>query len=139
MNAHKKEEEKEEVTLELFKNLEHMVEDVATKMHRHQDEYLAAHEKIGDLETKVILLIQAAKNYSKGKDSSHLFDGIGDVVSAVDYLKESMKSQYAKLTEFKETEQTVEILNKFYLETIEEKMNEEKKREELNDNYFELK
>ena len=79
-----------------------MVETISLKVHRHGDDQLQIQEKIGDLETKVILLIQGAKNHNEGRDNTHFFEGIGDVISAVDHFKEMMRGQYAKLTEFKE-------------------------------------
>ena len=116
-----------------------MMDTVALKVHRHSDDQIQLQEKIGDLDTKVILLCQAAKNSIDGKDNSHMFDGIGDVVSAVDHFKDMIKTQYAKLSEFKETEKQVEYLNNFYMESQKQKRQEHKDREEVLEKFQDLK
>lgn len=136
---HDEQPDKEEVSKVVVDKIQEMIDSVALKVHRHSDSQLQIQDKIGDLETKVILLIQAAKNHAKGKDNSNLFDGIGDVVSAVDYFKEMMKGQYAKLTEFKEVEQYVETLNRFQKETHEEKAKKLKANEELEEKLEDMK
>ena len=118
---HKKEEVDDAVSTAVVKKIEEMMDTVALKVHRHSDDQIQLQEKIGDLDTKVILLCQAAKNSIDGKDNSHMFDGIGDVVSAVDHFKDMIKTQYAKLSEFKETEKQVEYLNNFYMESQKQK------------------
>ena len=137
-DKHKAEEEKHEINFALVEKLETSVEEISTKVHRQINDNLAVNEKLSDLETKIILLIQVAKS-STGGDSSHIFDGIGEVMSAVDYLKESMNSQYAKLTEFKEAEKSVETLNNFYLEEQEEKIRQAKEKEKLMEKFQDLK
>lgn len=136
---HDEQPEKEEVSKVVVDKIQEMIDSVALKVHRHSDSQLQLQDKIGDLETKVILLIKAAKNSANGKDNSTLFDGIGDVISAVDYFKEMMKGQYAKLTEFKEVEQYVETLNRFQKETQEEKAKKLKANEELEERLEDMK
>jgi hypothetical protein len=139
IDKHKEEQEKEEVSMAIVQKMENYMEEVALKVHRHSDDQLEMQDKLGDLETKIILLIQAAKNSIEGKDITNIFDGIGDVVSAVDYFKEFMKSQYAKLTEFKETENLVDSLNRFKAESQENRVKELKEKEELLDKIEDLK
>ena len=138
-DKHKSETEKQEVTFPLFQKLETSIGDVSIKVHRQSDDQLAVNEKLSDLETKIILLIQAAKNSSEGKPTAHIFEGIGETISAVDHLKEQMKGQYAKLTEFKEVEKSVETLNNFYIEYKEEKIKDKKKNDELLEHVDDLK
>lgn len=139
MTLTNKEEEKEEVTFPLFQKVEASLDDVTLKVHRYSDDQLVIQEKLKDLETKVILLIQAAKNAADGKSNSNIFDGIGDVVSAIDYLKDMMKGQYAKLSEFREVEKSVDLLNNFYLDTQQNKVKEIKDKELNNEKLGDLK
>lgn len=83
-------------------------------MQRNNEERSIFKEQLENFETKIILVIQAVKNNSEGKDNTSLFEGFGDVMSAVDHFKEMMKGQYAKLSEFKEIEKSVESLTKFH-------------------------
>ena len=105
------------------------------KMHRKNNDHLKFQEQLGDFDTKLILLIQAAKNNAEGKDVSNLFDGIGDVISAVDHFKEMMKGQYAKLAEFKEIENSVESLLKFKSDYLNNKRRTDKENEEILDRF----
>lgn len=123
----------------VVQKVESMLEDVMVKVHRHSDDQLILQEKMGDIETKIILLIQAAKNSSEGKDNSHIFDGIGEVVTAVDHFKDMMKGQYAKLSEYKETETQVETLNRFYRDYQDEKRRELKEKDALQEKIEDIK
>ncbi|CAI2383440.1 unnamed protein product [Moneuplotes crassus] len=134
-----KKKDNEDVSQAVVQKIEEMVSSVSKKVHHQGDTQIKLNDKIGDLETKVILLIQAAKNKKAGKEDPNLFDGVGEVVSAVDHLKEKMRSQYTQLTEFKEIEQKVEILNKFYLDEKEFKSEQEKAKEELEDRLSDMK
>ncbi|CAI2383979.1 unnamed protein product [Moneuplotes crassus] len=132
-------QDNEEVSQAVVQKIEDMVDSVSKKVQRQSSAHTQFQDKIGDLETKVILLIQAAKNSKAGKDNSSLFEGVGDVVSAVDHLKEMMRGQYAQLTEFKECEQQVEILNKFFLDEKEFKIQQEKAKNELEDRISDIR
>ena len=123
----------------MFQKLESSLDEVTLRIHRHSDDQLEMQEKLKDLETKTILLIQAAKNSIEGKSNTHIFDGIGDVVTAIDYLKDMMKGQYAKISEFKEVEKSVDSLNNFYLETQQNKAKEIKEKEALVERIDDLK
>lgn len=123
----------------MFQKVEASLDDVSLRVHRYSDDQLVIQEKLKDLETKIILLIQAAKNSAEGKSNSNIFDGIGDVVSAIDYLKDMMKGQYAKISEFREVEKSVELLNNFYLDTQQNKPKEIKEKEANNEKMSDLK
>ena len=115
--------------------LEKKIEEMGLKVHRNSNEHLKFQEQLGDFDTKMILLIQAAKNSAEGKDVSHLFDGLGDVISAVDHFKEIMKGQYARLAEFKEIENSVESLIRFKSDYMDTKRQRDKDSEELMDRF----
>jgi hypothetical protein len=122
-----------DVSKAVVNKMQAMVDEVSLKVHRHSNDQLEINDKIGDLETKIMLLIQAAKNHSSGTENTNIFDGIGDIVTAVDHLQETMKGQYAKLNEFKEVEQHVDTLKKFHKDAQEETVKELKLKKELED------
>lgn len=136
---HNKKEDEDEISTAFVNKIDEMTKDIALKVHRHSDDQLLLKEKTEDLETKVIILTQAAKNSIEGKPNTHIFDGIGDVIAAVDHFKQMMKAQYTPINEFKETEKVVEDLNKFYMDTQQTKLKEKKEREELIEKFEDTK
>lgn len=57
------------------------------KIFLNEEKIMNQNERVGDIDTKVLVLLHATKNIQEGKDTKEIFDGMGDIISVLENLK----------------------------------------------------